>query len=50
MIYTFVRENVANDVEEVRKIGKIENYTDPLTKALVSNELHGFYYECMVNE
>ena len=47
--YHFVREHVANEVVEVRKIASTENFADPFTKALVSNDFHGFYHECMVN-
>ena len=47
--YHFVREHVANDVVEIRKIDTKENYADPFTKVLVSNEFYGFYHECMVN-
>ena len=45
----FVQEPVANDVVKVRKIDTKENYADPFTKALVINEFHVFYHECMVN-
>ena len=34
---------------EARNIDTKENYADLLTKALVSEEFHGFYHECMVN-
>ena len=34
---------------EVFNIDTNENYADSFTKALVSNEFHGFYQECMVN-
>ena len=47
--YYFVIELVANDVVEFRNICTKENYADPFTKALVSNEFHGFYHECIVN-
>eukprot|EP00957_Ditylum_brightwellii_P142977 10894016-Ditylum_brightwellii.AAC.1 len=47
--YLFVREHDANEVVEVRKIASDENFADPFTKALVSNNFHGFYHECMVN-
>ena len=43
--YHFVREHVANDVAEVRKITTKENYADLFTKALVSNEVHLFSHE-----
>ena len=47
--YNFVRENVANNVVEVRKIKTSDNFSDPFTKTLVRNYFHGFYHECMVN-
>jgi hypothetical protein len=47
--YHFVREHVANEVVEIRKIASEDNFADPFTKALVSNDFHGFYHECMVN-
>jgi hypothetical protein len=47
--YHFVREHVANDVIEIRKIDTADNYADPFTKALTSNEHHGFFYEVMCN-
>eukprot|EP00957_Ditylum_brightwellii_P159470 12138739-Ditylum_brightwellii.AAC.1 len=47
--YHFVRKHVANEVVEVKKIVLEDNFADPLTKALDSNDFHGFYYECMVN-
>ena len=34
---------------KVRKIEKKEKYTDPFTKALVSNEMHLVYHACIVN-
>ena len=47
--YHFVRENVANDVVEVRKIDTNKFCARLFTKALVSNKNHGFYHELMVN-
>jgi hypothetical protein len=47
--YHFVREHVANSVIEIRKIDSADNYADPFTKALRSNEHHGFFYEVMCN-
>ena len=47
--YHLVREHVAINVVEVRKIHTCDNFADPFTKPLTSNGLHGFYYECMVN-
>ena len=38
----FVRERVASGVIEVRNIDTKENYVDPFTKLLVTNEFHGF--------
>eukprot|EP00957_Ditylum_brightwellii_P183748 13995769-Ditylum_brightwellii.AAC.1 len=49
LFYHFVREHVANEVVEVRKIASYENFADPFTKALVSNDFYGFFHECMVN-
>ena len=46
--YHFVREHVANDVIEIRKIDSEDNFADPFTKPLVSNKFHGFFHECMV--
>jgi hypothetical protein len=43
--YHFVQEHVANSVIEIRKIDSADNYAeDPFTKALTSNEHHGFFY------
>jgi hypothetical protein len=47
--YHFVREHVANDVCEIRKIDSADNFADPFTKALTSNEHHDFFYEVMCN-
>eukprot|EP00957_Ditylum_brightwellii_P178569 13602272-Ditylum_brightwellii.AAC.4 len=47
--YHFVRDHVANRVVEARKIVSEDNFANPSTKALVSNDFHGFYHECMVN-
>ena len=47
--YHFVREHVANDVVEIRKIDTTDNYADPFTKALNSTEHHDFFYEVMCN-
>eukprot|EP00957_Ditylum_brightwellii_P154392 11748607-Ditylum_brightwellii.AAC.1 len=47
--YHFVRKHVANDIVEVRKNESKENFAGPFSKALVSNELHRFYHDCMVN-
>jgi hypothetical protein len=40
---------VANSVIEIRKIDSADNYADPFTKALTSNEHHGFFYEVLCN-
>jgi hypothetical protein len=45
LAYHFVREHVANDVVEIRKIDSIDNYADPFTKALNSTEFHNFFRE-----
>ena len=42
--YHFKREHVANDMVKLSKIKTKENYADPFTKALVSNEFHGCYH------
>ena len=47
--YYFVREHVANNVVEVRKIHTSNNFADTFTKPLVINDLHGFYHEFIVN-
>jgi hypothetical protein len=47
--YHFVQEHVANSVIEIRKIDSADNYADPFTKALMSNEHHGFFYKVMCN-
>ena len=47
--YHFVREHVANDVVEIRKIDSADNYADPFTKALNSTDHHDFFYEVMCN-
>ena len=45
----FVREHVANNVVEVRKIHTSNIFADPFTKPLATNYLNGFYHEFMVN-
>jgi hypothetical protein len=47
--YHFVREHVANDVIEIRKIDSADNYADPFTKALNSGDHHDFFYEVTCN-
>jgi hypothetical protein len=47
--YHFVREHVANDVVEIRKIDTKDNYADPFTKALGSAEHLAFFHEVMCN-
>ena len=42
--YHFVRENVANNVVEMRKIHTSENLSYPFTKILASKYFHGFYH------
>jgi hypothetical protein len=49
LLYHFVLEHVANSVMEIRKIDSADNYADPFTKALTSNEHDGFFYEVMYN-
>lgn len=47
--YHFCREYYSANVVDIRKIDTKENYADPFTKALVSNEFHGFMGEIMEN-
>ena len=47
--YHFFTEHVDNNVVEARKIYTIDSFSDPFTKHLVINDIHGFYHECMVN-
>ena len=49
LAYHFVREHVANDVIEIRKIDSKDNYADPFTKALDSKSFHSFFYEVQSN-
>jgi hypothetical protein len=49
LAYHFVREHVANDIIEIRKIDSSDNYADPFTKALNSNDFHSFFYELQSN-
>jgi hypothetical protein len=49
LAYHFVREHVANDVVEVRKVDSADNYADPFTKALNSKDFHDFFYELQSN-
>ena len=47
--YHFLRENIANNVVEERKIHTSNNFANPFTKPLAINDFHGYYHECMVN-
>jgi len=49
LLYHYTQEHVANNVIEIRKIGSEQNYSDPMTKALNSTNLHGFFYEIQSN-
>jgi hypothetical protein len=49
LAYHFVREHVANKIARIRKIDSADNYADPFTKALNSNDFHGFFYEIQSN-
>ena len=49
LIYHFVRGHVANNGVEMSKIHTRENFADPFTKSLVSNNLRVFKHEFMVN-
>ena len=43
--YHFVREHVAKNFVDVRKIHIGDNFVDPFTEPLVINDFHGFYHE-----
>jgi len=45
----YTREHVANNVIEIRKIESEQNYSDPMTGALNSTNLCGFFYEIQSN-
>ena len=47
--YYFVREHIANNVVEVKKIHTSDNFADIFAKPLVINYYHGFYHECIYN-
>ena len=47
--YHCMREHVANNVIEIRKIESEQNYSDPMTKALNSTNPHGFFCEIQSN-
>jgi hypothetical protein len=49
LAYHFVREIVSCAVIDVRKIDSADNYADPFTKALASNDFHDFFYELQTN-
>jgi hypothetical protein len=49
LAYHFVREHVAGSVIEIRKIASADNYADPFTNALPSNEFHDYFYELQSN-
>eukprot|EP00957_Ditylum_brightwellii_P025813 1952649-Ditylum_brightwellii.AAC.1 len=40
--FHFVMEHIANDIVRVRKIALGDNFADPFTKGLVSNDYHSF--------
>ena len=48
--YNFAGEHIHNNVVEARNIYSSTNFSASLTKPLVSNDLHMFYHECMMNE
>ena len=48
--YHFVREYVAKNVVEVRKIHTSDNFSNLFTKPLVRKYFHGFCHTCIVNE
>jgi len=45
----YTQEHVTNNVIEIKKIMSEQNYSDPMTKALNSTNLHGFFYEIQSN-
>ena len=47
--YPFVREHVAKNDAEARKIHTRNIFSDPFTKPMVSNDSHKFYRDCTVN-
>ena len=47
--YYCFRENVANNVVEVRETHNSNNVIGPFIKPLARNDLHGFYHVFMVN-
>lgn len=47
--YHYVREHVANDVVQIRKIDTKDNYADAFTKGLTSTSFHDFFYELLIN-
>ena len=49
LAYHFVREHVANDVIDIRKVKSEDNYADPFTKALTRQSHHSFYYQFQRN-
>ena len=49
LAYHFCREHYSGNVVDIRKIVTKDNYSDPLTKALLSTEFHGHINEMMEN-
>ena len=49
LAYHFCREYFSAGIVDIRKIDGKDNYSDAMTKALVSNEFHGFMNEIMEN-
>ncbi len=47
--YHFVREHIANDVCEVRKVGTKDNCVYPFANALNSTDHKAFFYELQLN-
>ena len=47
--FHYTREHVANNVIKIRKIESLQNYSDPMTKALNSANLHGFFHKIQSN-
>ena len=49
LAYHFCREYFSAGIVDIRKIDGKDNYSDALTKALVSSEFHGLMNEIMEN-
>ena len=47
--YHYVREHIANQVVNVRKIASADNYADPFTKGMNSTSHGDFFHNLMSN-